>query len=141
MSAEILDRLAAANPAPNEAAKPEVLLSEAALRDAVEARQGLPHRQGGIDGIQPSKVRHNKVLIASAAFAAGLIVGVSSMLVMRGGGQENTDSTTGPGLSGEAGSSVSAGDNKGGPSFAEVGEANLGLDEIRSFTAPLMRVH
>lgn len=117
MNLEILDRLAAANPVPDEAAKPEVLLSKAALRDVIEERRGHAQSHAGIDVRQSAR---RKVLIASVAFVAGLIVGVAGMLMTRGNGADGLALESGPPVTLPA----------GGSSPFDFGEARLSLNDI-----------
>lgn len=87
MSTDMLERLAAANPMPDGAAKPEGLLSATALRDAIGERRTGVRTQPKIDKTQPPQRRWNGLLVAAAAFAAILIVGIGLAFALRSGGK------------------------------------------------------
>jgi len=74
---------------PDEATKPDVLWSQAVLRDVIEERRGNPESEQASEGPpQSPKHRWNGALIAAAAFVVVMIVGIASLLSTRGDGEE-----------------------------------------------------
>jgi hypothetical protein len=90
---DVLDRLAAANPMPDGASKPESIMSAAALRNVIDDRRGTmqTHDIDKVATTEPPAPRRRGLLVAAAAFATVVAVGIGIALITNAGSEPEQD--------------------------------------------------